>query len=157
MKKLLVVLVAIISLLTLSGCEKITEGSYKEGTYMGSDTFTSYDKKYVTTAVIYVDSNGVIKSCYIDSTYIKDNINTTKKVLKDNYGMKETSKNIGVIEGGKEWYEQVKVIEDKVLEEQGLDWVKYDETGTKLDSISGVTISADSYIRAVDNALKKAK
>ena len=124
---------------------------------MGSDTFTSYGKQYVTTSVIYVDSNGVIKSCYIDSTYVKDGINTTKKVLKDDYGMKETSKNIGVIEGGKEWYEQVKVIEDKVVEEQGLDWVKYDETGTKLDGVSGVTITVDSYIRATSKAIEQAK
>lgn len=151
------ILISLICLLSLTGCEKIVEGNYKEGTYMGSDTFTSYGKQYVTTSVIYVDSNGVIKSCYIDSTYVKDGINTTKKVLKDDYGMKETSKNIGVIEGGKEWYEQVKVIEDKVVEEQGLDWVKYDETGTKLDSISGVTISVDSYIRATSNAIEQAK
>ena len=149
------ILISLICLLSLTGCEKIVEGNYKEGTYMGSDTFTSYGKQYVTTSVIYVDSNGVIKSCYIDSTYVKDGIN--KKVLKDDYGMKETSKNIGVIEGGKEWYEQVKVIEDKVVEEQGLDWVKYDETGTKLDSISGVTISVDSYIRATSNAIEQAK
>lgn len=151
------ILISLICLLSLTGCEKILEGNYKEGTYMGSDTFTSYGKQYVTTSVIYVDSNGVIKSCYIDSTYVKDGINTTKKVLKDDYGMKETSKNIGVIEGGKEWYEQVKVIEDKVVEEQGLDWVKYDETGTKLDGVSGVTITVDSYIRATSKAIEQAK
>ena len=151
------ILISLICLLSLTGCEKILEGNYKEGTYMGSDTFTSYGKQYVTTSVIYVDSNGVIKSCYIDSTYVKDGINTTKKVLKDDYGMKETSKNIGVIEGGKEWYEQVKVIEDKVVEEQGLDWVKYDETGTKLDGVSGVTITVDSYIRATSKAIEQTK
>lgn len=151
------ILISLICLLSLTGCEKIVEGNYKEGTYMGSDTFTSYGKQYVTTSVIYVDSNGVIKSCYIDSTYVKDGINTTKKVLKDDYGMKETSKNIGVIEGGKEWYEQVKVIEDKVVENQGIDWVKYDETGTKLDGVSGVTITVDSYIRATSKAIEQAK
>lgn len=151
------ILISLICLLSLTGCEKIVEGDYKEGTYMGSDIFTSYGKQYVTTSVIYVDSNGVIKSCYIDSTYVKDGINTTKKVLKDDYGMKETSKNIGVIEGGKEWYEQVKVIEDKVVENQGIDWVKYDETGTKLDGVSGVTITVDSYIRATSKAIEQAK
>ena len=123
---------------------------------MGYDIYESYGKKYVTTSVIYVDSNGAIKSCYIDSTYIKDNINTTKKVLKDDYGMKETSKNIGKIKGGKEWYEQIKVLEDKIVENQGLDWVKYDSEN-KLDSISNVTISVDTYIKATENALKQAK
>ena len=151
------ILISLICLLSLTGCEKIVEGDYKEGTYMGSDVYTSYGKQYVTTSVIYVDSNGVIKSCYIDSTYVKDGINTTKKVLKDDYGMKETSKNKGVIEGGKEWYEQVKVIEDKVVENQGIDWVKYDETGTKLDGVSGVTITVDSYIRATSKAIEQAK
>ena len=72
--------------------------------------------------------------------------------------MKETSLNIGVIPGGAEWYEQVKVIEDKVVSEQNLEWVKWqDEEKTKLDSISGVTISANSYINAIDNAIKQAK
>lgn len=141
-----------------TGCEKVEKGLYKEGTYMGYDMYESYGKNYVTTAVIYVDSNGIIKSCYIDSTYDKDGRFTTKKTLGDDYGMKETSLNIGVIPGGAEWYEQVKVIEDKVVSEQNLDWVKWqDEEKTKLDSISGVTISANSYINAIDNAIKQAK
>lgn len=156
MKKILIV-ISVLFLIPLVGCERIKEGEYKEGTYMGYDIYESYSKKYVTTAVIYVNSDGLIKSCYLDSTYIKDDINTTKKVLKDDYGMKEASKNIGTISGGAEWYEQVKVIEDKVIEEQNLDWVKYDETNTKLDSVSGVTISANTYIKAIDNALKQAK
>lgn len=154
MKKLLS-LSAIMFLFILTGCEKIVTGDYKEGTYMGSDIYESYGKKYATTAVIYVDSNGAIKSCYIDSTYIKDDVNTTKKVLGDNYGMKETSNSIGVIPGGAEWYEQVKVIEDKVVSEQGLDWVNVNND--KLDSVSGVTISAGTYIRAIQNALDQAK
>ena len=125
---------------------------------MGYDSYESYGKNYVTTAVIYVDENGLIKSCYIDATYDKDGVSTTKKTLGDDYGMKETSANIGVIPGGKEWYEQVKVIEDKVVSEQNLDWVKWqDEEKTKLDSISGVTIVADRYINAITNALKQAK
>ena len=157
MKKIMISLVALVALFSLTGCEKVVEGKYKEGTYMGSDTYESYGKKYVTTAVIYVNSDGVIKSCYIDSTYTKDDVNTTKKTLKDNYGMKQTSANNGIIPGGAEWYEQVKVIEDKVIEEQGLDWVKFDSTNTKIDSVSGVIISADTYVRAIQNALYQAK
>ena len=33
----------------------------------------------------------------------------------------------------------------------------YDETGTKLDGVSGVTISVDSYIRATSSAIEQAK
>lgn len=157
MKKILTILVCLVVLVTFSGCEKVSKGKYKEGTYYGTDTYESYGKKYVTTAVIYVNESGLIKSCFIDSTYIKDNVYTTKKTLKDAYGMKETSKSKGVIPGGAEWYEQVKVIEDKVVSEQGIDWVKYDSTNTYLDSVSGVTISASTYVKAIDNALKEAK
>lgn len=157
MKKLFLSFIAIL-LVFITGCEKVEQGSYKEGTYMGYDSYESYDEKYVTTAIIYVDENGMIKSCYIDSTYDKDGANTTKKVLGDDYDMKETSASIGVIPGGAEWYEQVKVIEDKVVAEQNLDWVKWkDAEETKLDSISGVTITADSYIKAIQNALNQAK
>lgn len=157
MKKLFLSFIAIL-LVFITGCEKVEQGSYKEGTYLGYDSYESYGEKYVTTALIYVDSNGMIKSCYIDSTYNKDGANTTKKVLGDDYEMKETSASIGVIPGGAEWYEQVKVIEDKVVAEQNLDWVKWqDEENTKLDAISGVTITADSYIKAIENALSQAK
>jgi len=152
MKKVFLALV--LAMLVCTGCEKVETGSYKEGTYMGYNI----DGESVTTAVVYVDKNGMIKSCYIDTTYTKNDINTTKKVLGDDYGMKETSADKGNIPGGAEWYEQVKVIEDKVVAEQNLDWVKWqDENNTKLDAISGVTITADSYIKAIENALKQAK
>lgn len=160
MKKFLTLCLVMAGLFVITGCEKVEEkGNYKEGTYFGSYQYESYGN-YVTTAVVYVDSNGVIKSVYLDSTYNKDGVNTTKKTLGDAYGMKETSANIGNIPGGAEWYEQAKKIEDKVVSEQGLDWVKWsDDAKTKLDvdTISGVTITADSYIRAIDSALSQAK
>lgn len=161
MKKVIQFLFIFAAVFMLSGCEKATKkGEYKEGTYQGNVAFESYGAKYVTTAVIYVDSKGTIQSCYIDSTYNKDGVNTTKKTLKDNYGMKATSETIGTIPGGAEWYEQVEQIENKVVETQGLDWVKWsDDTKTKLDldTISGVTITADTYIKAISNALEQAK
>lgn len=152
------VFLSLACVLLLSGCTPVATGDYKEGTYMGSSKYTSYGEDFVTTAVLTVDSKGKIVSCYIDSTYTKDGVNTTKKTLGDDYAMKETSANIGVIEGGAEWYEQVNVIEKKVVEEQGLDWVKWqNDDNTKLDSVSGVTIDASSYIDAVNKALNQAK
>ncbi|MDD2469778.1 MAG: FMN-binding protein [Bacilli bacterium] len=157
MKKVYAFLLVALVFLVVS-CTPIKQGNYKEGTYYDSVQYTSYGVNYVTTAVLYVDKDGLIKSCFIDSTYEKDGVKTTKKVLGDAYGMKETSANIGNIEGGAEWYEQVAVIEDKVVSEQGLDWVSWsDEKETKLDSVSGVTITADTYIDAVRKALDKAK
>ena len=161
MKKFLTLCLVMAGLFVITGCEKVEEkGNYKEGTYFGSYQYESYGAQYVTTAVIYVNNGGVIKSVYLDSTYTKDGVNTTKKTLGDAYGMKETSANIGNIPGGAEWYEQAKSIEDKVVSEQGLDWVKWsDDAKTKLDvdTISGVTITADSYIKAIDSALSQAK
>lgn len=161
MKKFLTLCLVMVGLFVITGCEKVEEkGNYKEGTYFGSYQYESYGAQYVTTAVVYVDSNGMIKSVYLDSTYNKDGVNTTKKTLGDAYGMKETSANMGNIPGGAEWYEQAKKIEDKVIAEQGLSWVKWsDDAKTKLDvdTISGVTISADSYINAINSALSKAK
>lgn len=160
MKKMKYVFI-VIALCCVCGCEKAKHtGIYKEGTYYGSVPFTSYGEKYVTTAVLYVDHYGDIQSCFIDSTYVKDGVKTTKKTLRDAYGMKETSNNMGILEGGREWYEQVEAIEKKVLEEQDLDWVKWtDQEKTKLDLdvISGVTISADTYIEAISKALEQAK
>lgn len=160
MKKILLSCVALLGIFFITGCEKVeeTKGNYKEGTYMGSVQYESYGAKYVTTSLIYVGEDGMIKSCYIDSTYTKDGVSSTKKTLGDAYGMKATSADKGVIEGGAEWYEQVEVIEKKVVAEQDLDWVKWsDEAKTKLDAVSGVTISADTYIEAVSKALQQAK
>lgn len=162
MKKLF--LGMLISMLVLTtGCTKVEEkGDYKEGTYFGSVEYESYGTPYVSTATIYVNENGKIASVLIDSTYQKDGVITTKQTLKDDYGMKETSANMGVIEGGAEWYEQVQKISDKVVKEQGIDWVKWDtekgeNTYLDLDTISGVTISANTYIKAIEEALKQAK
>lgn len=155
MKKILLTLICV---LCVVGCTSVDKGIYKEGTYFGSKEYESYGNKFVVTAVLTVDTNGKIASCFVDSTYTKDSVNTTKKTLGDAYGMKETSKNIGVIPGGAEWYEQVKVIEDKVVAEQNLDWVKWNTTdATKLDAVSGVTISATDYIAAIQSALEQAK
>lgn len=161
MKKFFEMCLFIFCVSLITGCEKVKEqGVYKEGTYFGYDKFESYGDFYVTTAVVYVNEDGMIKSVYLDSTYSKDGVSTTKKTLGDDYGMKSTSSNMGNIPGGAEWYEQVAKIEEKVVSEQGLDWVKFsDSSNTKLDTdtISGVTINSDTYINAIGNALKNAK
>lgn len=159
MKKIIPILLLSV---ILCGCEKVEkEGIYKTGTYTGAVSYESYGKEYVTTATIYVGKYGNIESCYIDSTYeTKEGVITTKKTLGDAYAMRGTSANIGIIPGGAEWYEQVEKIEKKVIEEQNLDWVKWGNTEKNkldLDIISGVTITADTYIEAVNQALEQAK
>ncbi|MDD2435261.1 MAG: hypothetical protein PHO63_03300 [Bacilli bacterium] len=157
MKKILVIL-ATITLLFVSGCVKVEEGDYKEGTYFASTESVSYGKTYTVTAVLYVNEDGVIKSLFLDNTYIKDDVISTKKALGDAYGMKETSANIGVIEGGAEWDEQINTLEDKIVSEQGLEWIKWsDEAKTKTDSVSGVTIAINDLYKVTNDVLTQAK
>ena len=177
MKKLYVLLVAMTFIL-VTGCTKVEEGKYAEGTYFGFDEVSKH------TAVIYVDDKGMIKSAIIDAVYGKKQpdgttVYTTKQILGDAYGMKPASSNMGVIEGGAEWYTQVNNFAAKVVEEQGLDWFEFkyrvtdvngkttftDTTPTgqteadKLytDSVAGVTMHADASYNAIKNALDKAK
>jgi major membrane immunogen (membrane-anchored lipoprotein) len=153
MKKFLLGLVLMLALFTV-GCEKVEEGNYKEGTYLGVvDTVDGRTgAKYVTTALVNVDEKGLIENVFIDVTYTtKDGVNTTKKVLGDAYGMAKE-------EGQLEWFEQAKAIEDKVVAEQGLEWLTYtDEAKTETDTISGVTITVDKYHAAILDALTQAK
>jgi major membrane immunogen (membrane-anchored lipoprotein) len=165
-------------LVLLPGCTKVEEGKYKEGTYIGVDEANKQ------IAVVYVDKSGLIKSVFIDAAYGKKQadgttISTTKQILKDGYGMKSASANMGIIEGGAEWFEQADNFSKKVVDEQGIDWFEYkyriqNTDGTysftsekpanqteadKLytDTVSGVTIHVNGTYNAVKNALDQAK
>ena len=151
MKKYLGIICALfICVFVLTGCEKVSEGKYKEGTYFGTVVDSYGGSENVATAVVYVDSNGLIKSVFLDTVYPKDKVNTTKKALGTDYGMKARS------EAGKEWYEQVELIENKVVENQGTSFMSIDENG-KTDAIAGVTMKVDALYKALNNALEKAK
>ncbi len=153
MKKILSLFVIITTCLMLVGCG---EGKYKEGTYEGSvvDSYGGADN--IATAKVEVDTSGKIKSVYLDTTYTKDGVSTTKKALKEDYGMKTASKNIGKIDGGAEWYEQVEALEKKVVENQGIDFITLDEDG-KTDAVSGCTMKIDALYKALEQALNEAK
>jgi hypothetical protein len=165
-------------LVLLPGCTKVEEGKYKEGTYVGVDKTTQQ------IAVVYVDKSGLIKSVFIDAAYSKKQadgtaVATTKQILKDEYGMKTASANMGAIEGGAEWFEQANNFAEKVVDEQDIDWFEYkyrvaNADGTysyttekpanqteadKLytDTVAGVTIHVNGTYNAVKNALDQAK
>ena len=147
MKKILLTLV--ISLLIVTGCSK----GYKEGVYTGTSIDSYGGEDNTATAIITVDKSGKITDVNVDTTYTtKDGVKTTKKALGDSYGMKNNpyGSKIG------EWYEQVKALEDYVVENQGIDKLTLDEDG-KTDAISGCTIKIDALYEAIDNALKEAK
>jgi len=171
MKKFLVIIIVLFMVL-VTGCTKV-EGKYKEGTYYAYDTATRY------SVVMYVDSSGKIRSVFFDSIYLQEcgtrgvistckNV-TSKQALGDDYGMKPVS----LIE--KEWYEQVNAFGDKVVQEQGLEWLEFkfkdtngNITATKpdntdendkiyTDSVAGVTIVVDNLSRLINDALKQAE
>ena len=150
MKKYLIVLIAIIGLVLMTGCEKVENGKYKEGTYYNAVVDNYGGSKNVATAVIYVDKDGLIKSVFLDTVYQKDGVNTTKKTLGNDYNMKPRS------EVGKEWYAQVNLIEAKVVENQDISFIKLDNDG-KTDAIAGVTMKIDALYKALEGALNKAK
>lgn len=144
----------IFSFLFFTGCEKVETveyGNYVEGTYLGSAVDNYGGVENTAFAVVYVDKYGMIRSVYIDTTYVKDSINTTKKVLKDDYGMSTIMNTV-------EWDKQVQLLESKIIEEQGLDFINWTNDEHSLtDSVSGVTIKIDAMYKAVDDALNQAK
>lgn len=157
MKKFLSVLVLFLIVLFV-GCEKVEEcpveekGNYKEGTYLGSVVDNYGGSSNTAFAVIYVDDNGMLKSVYADTTYTKDDIFTTKKVLGDDYGMTVNPNASG------EWDEQIKKLENAIIANQGLDFITFtDETNEYTDTVSGVTIKIDAIYKAIENALSQAK
>lgn len=151
MKKYLMIVALFLCLFTFTACEKVSEeGNYKEGTYLGTVTDNYGGSNATAMAVVYVDANGLIKSVYLDTVYSKNDVLTTKKTLGKDYNM------IVASEAKKEWYEQVNLIEAKVIENQGTDFMKLDDNG-KTDAIAGVTMKVNSLVEALNSALSQAK
>ena len=146
MKKVLFGLIALVLIVPVAGCEKVS-GNYKEGTYTGSVIDTYNNENNEATAKVVVDKNGMIESVYLDTTYQ----GSTKKTLKDNYNMKKFNSS-----AAGEWYEQVEKLEKAVVEKQGTDFLNLDSEG-KTDAVSGCTIKIDALVKALNQALEQAK
>lgn len=151
MKKYLVGMVVLLALFVTSGCEKVEEGSYKEGTYYASATDNYGGSQNTALAVLVVNKSGVIESLYLDTTYTSGEVVTTKKALGNGYNMKTYNQN-----AAGEWFEQVEKLEQTVVEKQGLDGITLNSEG-KTDSVSGCTIKIDALYNAIQKVLEKAK
>lgn len=151
MKKLIILL--LVTTLAITGCEKVSD-SYKEGTYKGEAIDNYGGEENIATAEITIDSNGKIVSVVLDTTYTKDGVKTTKKTLGSNYGMKKGNSDYG--ESYLEWDEQVKLLEQFVIDNNGIDKIKLDND-SKTDVVSGCTIKIDALYKALENAIEKAK
>lgn len=144
MKKLLVCLCACIMMFVFAGCEKV---GFKEGTYNGSAIDTYGGEENTATAKIVVNSEGRIETVYLDTTYK----GSTKKALGNDYNMKKYNPS-----AAGEWFEQVEKLEAAIVENQGTSFLILDKDG-KTDAVSGCTIQINALVKAVDDALAKAK
>lgn len=125
---------------------------------------------YANFTAVTTDKDGKITSCVIDSVQAKVTWNsngettsdltqdtTTKYDLKENYGMKEVSKNNGVIPEGGEWYEQADKFMQFVLEKslEDVKAIAVDESGYTTDETlkTGCTMKIAPYIKAIEKAL----
>ena len=148
MKKILsIALVAIL----LTGCGS---NGLKEGTYEGSAIDTYGGEENTATARVTIDAEGKITDVYLDTTYTKDGVETTKKTLGDEYGMKVGNSDYGQAEY--EWYEQVEALEQAVIDNQGIEFLNVDEDGYT-DAVSTCTIQVSALSEALEDALSKAK
>lgn len=146
-------LLCITILLTLVGCSK----GYKEGTYTGTAIDSYGGQENTASAEVKIDSDGKITSVYLDTTYTYVNddgisVDTTKKTLKEKYGMYNHP--YGSTVG--EWYTQVEALEKAVVDNQGIEFLNIDEDGYT-DAVSGCTIKIDAMYEALENALEQAK
>ena len=140
-------LICVFALCLLVGCSK----GYKEGEYTGTAVDSYGGQENTASAKVTVDSEGKITDVYLDTTYTKDGVTTTKKSLGNDYNMKTY-----MPEAAGEWYEQVEKLEQAVIDNQGIDFLNLDEDGYT-DAVSGCTIKIDALYEALDDALEQAK
>lgn len=138
MKKLTI---AALALVMLTACgPKVTTGTAE----------TQLDSSKITCEVTLED--GKVTEITIDETQG----DSTKRTLGDNYGMKGTSANIGRIDGGAEWYEQVDNLQNYIIA-NGVDAVTLDDAGYITDATIGCTINVYNIMATVNAAIENAK
>ena len=148
----LLTILALPFLLAACGAE---QGDYTPGVYFG------YSEGHRNSfAVLTINQNGVIESLLVDSVYTtsgENSISITKRTLDGGcgYDMHRAAVNCEV-EGKLMWHQQVNAIAAAVVENQGLpDWNVGEDN--KMDDLAGVSITVDSYITAIQNALSQAR
>ncbi len=104
---------------------------------------TADDKGYKNVAIVDVDENGAITNVTIDALH-EDGSTKREKVESGEYDMKAAGSEYS-------WTEQVELLSDYIVETQSTE-IPLNEEG-KTDAISGVSISIDSYLALVDEAL----
>lgn len=153
--------------------ETLIIGDYQPGIYFGYSLGNE-----PTIAIITVGANGKIVNVLIDTVYLKveeggriswpgrgDATNTGIVITKrayDNgcgYHMHRAKDVVNCqVEGELMWWQQVDLIAAAVVENQGLpNWSLVENKISGDDAMVGVTITVDTYISALQNALNQAK
>lgn len=144
MKKLSVLLLAV----ALCACGAKAE--VKKGT--GEATYDNHGTEAKVTAEVTLE-DGKIKEVKFDETYPDKETGemSTKRTLGEKYDMKKASPI------GKEWFEQVDYLQEKLVGTDGK--IALDETGkaTDEDVLTGCTINLTNLQAALDDAIANAK
>lgn len=113
----------------------------------GTATAAANSKGQASTVEVTVKGDK-ITAISIDETYE----DSTKRNLKDEYGMKKASSI------GKEWWEQAEFLE-KYIVKNGVDAVKVNAEGypTEDDVLTGCTMNVQAYLDTAKEAVKNAK
>lgn len=161
MKKLLAVLLVVLSTIVLIGCtgkSKLHDGEFTAFKYAGEEAAS--DLTWVTVTV----EKGKVVEYYIDVLQYKNGefLEKSKKELGDEYGMKDVGPGYKLVDGAwvvegtsqKEWYEQAALIEAKWLAD-GVDSVTTLEN--RIDNVAGATIIGNTYITVALDVLEIAK
>lgn len=129
----------------LAGCGG--GGSSEATSKKGEFTTEANDKGQAATVKVTVEGDKITEIS-IDESYE----GSTKKTLKDEYGMKPAS---GI---GKEWWEQAEYLEN-FIKENGVDAVGELKDGypTNEDVLAGCTMNIAAYVEATQEAVKAAK
>lgn len=135
MKKIFGTVIVAALVLFISACG----GGKKDGFYQAADNKNGEWTYFMTFEV----KDGKIANVNYDGVNLRKGDAEFKKVQS------ETGKY--VMGADKEWHEQAKLIEDYIVEHQGLDGVKFDNEG-KSDAIAGATI----HYSDTEELLKKA-
>ena len=171
---------------TVKACNEAKEGTYKASSSdtlnigivaeVSSPTNATAEANgsatsYANFTAVTSDASGKITCCVLDSVQAKITWDTTGTItsdltvdtttkydLKEGYGMKETSANIGVIPEGGEWYEQADAFMAHVkgMTVSDVTSIAVGDDGKPTDEVlkAGCTMTVTAYIAAVEKALK---
>jgi hypothetical protein len=171
MKKLLLSLFMLLLVFTLAACGA-EQGEYTPGIYHGYSVGNE-----PSIAIVSIDENGMIVNVLIDTVYLKaeadggvnwlsrgnevEGIAITKRAYDNGcgYHMHRDKDVVNCeVDGELMWWQQVDLIAAAVVDNQGLpNWTLDADKITDDDAMSGVTITVDGYLAAIQDALSKAR